>query len=56
MAPPTYPASKIELWPIDKLRPNPRNARKPEGYTEAPVIVARGWSAAQCRAYGITIA
>lgn len=89
-----WPANKIELWSIDKLIPDARNARthdktqleqlrasfrrfgwtmpclvresgqliaghgrveaaKLEGITEAPVIVARGWTEEQCRAYAL---
>jgi len=89
---PAWPAYEVECWPIARLRPYARNARKhpleqiqqlrqamrtygwtvpilaredgtiiagharheaglAEGYAEAPVIVARGWSEEQCRAY-----
>ena len=88
------PAAKVEVWPIDRLTANPRNARihrpeqieqiraslrefgwtmpvlvrengmliaghgridaaKLEGLKEAPTVVARGWSEAQCQAYAI---
>jgi hypothetical protein len=91
---PNWPAHKVELWPIERLKPYGRNARrhsaeqieqlrasireygwtmpvliredgtiiaghgrteaaKLEGIAEAPVIVARGWTEAQCRAYAI---
>ena len=84
--------ARHEVWPIDRLTANPRNARirgperieqiraslrefgwtmpvlvrengmliaghgrleaaKLEGITEAPTIVARGWTEAQCQAY-----
>jgi ParB-like chromosome segregation protein Spo0J len=87
-----WPAYNVENWPITKLRPDSRNARRHStgqvdqiaaamkewgwtmpiladedgrviaghgrlqaarrsGFTEAPVIVARGWSEAQKRAY-----
>jgi hypothetical protein len=87
-----WPAYTVEKWPIDRLKPYARNARrhgdrqieqlraslrqfgwtmpilahkngsviaghgrleaaKAEGYNEIPVIVAIGWTPAQCRAY-----
>jgi DNA modification methylase len=89
-----WPAAKIELWPVDRIRADKRNARrhpdgqidairssirefgvtfpalvredgtliagegrwtaaKLEGLVEFPVVVARGWTEAQCRAYSI---
>jgi DNA modification methylase len=89
-----WPAAKVEFWLLDRMTPNPRNARvhspeqieqiraslrefgwtmpvlvresgmliaghgrfeaaRREGITEAPVIVARGWSEAQCQAYAL---
>lgn len=90
----SWPASVVELWPIEKLKPRHRNPRthsaeqveqiaasmrewgwtnpilaeedgtiiaghgrylggKANGYPEAPVMVARGWSPEQIRAYVI---
>jgi DNA modification methylase len=89
-----WPATKVELWPVARIKANPRNPRrhgadqiariraslrefgwtmpvlvretgmliaghgrleagKLEGYGTIPVLVARGWSEAQCRAYAI---
>jgi ParB-like chromosome segregation protein Spo0J len=89
---PAWPADAVERWPIEKLKPNERNARKHSAaqvksiaeaikqwgfttavlvdrdgsiiaghgrvlaakklkLTEIPVMVARGWSEAQKRAY-----
>ena len=86
--------AEVEIWPIERLTANPRNARihgpeqieqiraslrefgwtmpvlvrengmliaghgrleaaKLEGINEAPIIVARGWTEAQCQAYAI---
>jgi hypothetical protein len=89
---PPWPADQVERWPIDKLTPNARNARKHSaaqvksiaeaikqwgfttavlvdeggniiaghgrvlaakklGFADVPVMVARGWTAEQKRAY-----
>lgn len=91
---PRWPAHKVELWDIAKVKPYSRNTRlhgkeqieqirasmrqfgwtipvlvredgtviaghgrlaagKVEGYKQVPVIIAAGWTDAQCRAYGI---
>jgi len=91
---PDWSGRRIETWPIDRLKPYDKNARKhsvaqinqiqaslrefgwtipilaredgtviaghgrlragiAEGIKEVPVIVATGWSEAQCRAYAI---
>jgi DNA modification methylase len=90
----TWPATAIEMWPIENLRPRPNNPRthskdqveqiaasmrewgwtnpvlveedgtiiaghgrvlggKANGYEKAPVMVARGWTPDQVRAYVI---
>lgn len=91
---PTLPQYEVELWPVDKIKANVRNARKHpkkqiedlrssfrkfgqvhpllvredgtlisghgrfeamrhEGFGQIKVIVARGWTEEQCRAFAI---